>query len=365
MSFLYRINQESVANSIPSKEGELLEREIEELLQKNNELVLGEKILYIGRQIKTSTGKILDLLAIDQLGRLIVIELKRGYAPRDIVAQVIDYSSWLSKLSEREIENLAKNYFDKNNAPYRKLDDAFTSYFGHEPEIRLGEEIVNVLFAQEFPPDLINQMEYLRKQGLGIKCIRFDLFGINAEEKFLLVHKMFEDKEERKSSTEPISRVPTTQNQNYRPLLAQVTKVLGEKYNDWASALGDGLWHPFKTWRARDRSETWSYIDWNFDGGKLGLGCGIVAEESSENDSLFVSLWIRKESNLLSKNFRHSSIRTILVKQFGYYDGLEDDDDTYYQKECKIDMLNVDTISKIAIEEIEKIKPLIEKILTK
>jgi len=364
MSFLYRINQESVANSIPCKEGEILEKEIEDLLQKNSELVLGEKILYIGRQLKTAAGKILDLLAIDQLGRLIVIELKRGYAPRDIVAQVIDYSSWLSKLSEREIENLAKNYFDKNNSSYRNLHDAFTNYFGREPGIRLGEKIINVLFAQEFQPNLIDEMEYLRKQGLGIECIRFDLFGISEDEKFLLVHKMFTDEEDTNISTETVQRVPSTQEHINKHIISQLSDILADRYIDWASSLGDSIKHTFKMYKSRDGSIICSYIKWNYGDGILGLSCGFYIKESHQKEDLYVSIWVEKKSDSLANRFLNPSLRLTLVNQLGYLDELEDKQPAY-TKYIAINVLNIDTISKVAIEEIDLIKPLIEKILAK
>lgn len=365
MSFLYRINRELVANTIHCKEGEVLEKEIEELLHKNSELVLGEKILYIGRQLKTATGKIIDLLAVDPSGQLIVIELKRGYAPRDILAQVLEYSSWLRKLSEREIENIAKNYFDKNNIPYRNLIDAFTKFFQHEPEVRIGDEIVNVLFAQEFPPDLINSTEYLRDKGLNIECMRFDLFGIDEEEKFLLVQKLFVDGEDRKITTKPVQLIASTQKQNHRRLISQLTGILVERYNNWASLLGDGLKHPISIWQSRDGSATCSLIKWNYDSGILLLECGIYIKESDKAVIHYVSLSIQRKSTLLLKKFKNSSVRSILVNECGFVETLEENELPYYTKDLKIDALNIDTISKVTIKEIEQIKPVIEKILSK
>ncbi len=364
MSFLYRINKDSVANSIACKEGDILEREIEELLHKNNELILGEKILYIGRQLKTATGKILDLLAIDSFRRLIVIELKRGYAPREILAQILEYSSWLRKLSEREIENIAKNYFEKYNIQYRNLSEAFTQFFGQEPEIRFDNEIVNVLFAQEFPPDLLNSMEYLRDTGLDIECIRFDLFGTTAEEQFLLVHKMFADEEDIKIKTEPVNRTATTQRQNLRKLTSQLTIILGEKYNSWAESLGDGLKHPFYTWQRKGGIDTCSGIQWILDRGILTLEFGIYYDEASQKMVIYSSLWILGRSTLLKENFYEASVQSILVNKLGYNKSTEDDD-IWYFKDFGITELNINTISKLSIEEIERLKPLIEKILSR
>ena len=56
-------------------------------------------LLLIGRQVLTSFGGRLDLLGITQGGDLVLLELKRNKTPRDAVAQLLDYASWLSELT--------------------------------------------------------------------------------------------------------------------------------------------------------------------------------------------------------------------------------------------------------------------------
>ena len=51
----------------------------------------------VGRQTPAGGGA-LDLLGVDEDGRLVVFELKRGTLTRDAVAQVIDYCSYLESL---------------------------------------------------------------------------------------------------------------------------------------------------------------------------------------------------------------------------------------------------------------------------
>ncbi len=55
--------------------------------------LLGDRLLVIGRQVRTPHGKLIDLLAIDAEGNLHVLELKREKTPRDVVAQVLDPGS--------------------------------------------------------------------------------------------------------------------------------------------------------------------------------------------------------------------------------------------------------------------------------
>jgi len=60
---------------------------------------------------------------------LIIIGLKKGIAPREMMAQILDYSSWLIKLSERQLEEIARSYFKKHNIPFKSLLGGFEKTF--------------------------------------------------------------------------------------------------------------------------------------------------------------------------------------------------------------------------------------------
>jgi RecB family endonuclease NucS len=74
------------------------ESRLEDLLEEDPNL-LGRNVLMIGRQIQTSSGNFIDLLGIDVDGDLHVIELKRDRTPRDVLAQALDYASWVRELT--------------------------------------------------------------------------------------------------------------------------------------------------------------------------------------------------------------------------------------------------------------------------
>lgn len=80
------------------------ERDLEDLLAQDPAL-LGEALLVIGRQVHTPHGKFIDLLALDAEGTVHVLELKKDRTPRDVVAQVLDYGSWVSTLSRDDAIN--------------------------------------------------------------------------------------------------------------------------------------------------------------------------------------------------------------------------------------------------------------------
>ncbi len=72
--------------------------------------ILDPGLLVIGRQVRTDHGGVIDLLCLDSAGDCVVVELKKGQTPREVVAQVLDYASWVQGLSPKKIEEIANGY---------------------------------------------------------------------------------------------------------------------------------------------------------------------------------------------------------------------------------------------------------------
>lgn len=86
--------------------------------------LLGLDAMVIGRQVPTDHGKFNDLLALDASGAIIIIELKKDRTPREIVAQVLDYASWVRTLTTPQIYERAERYLQT------RLVTAFREKFG-------------------------------------------------------------------------------------------------------------------------------------------------------------------------------------------------------------------------------------------
>ncbi|MDE2687489.1 MAG: endonuclease NucS [Chloroflexota bacterium] len=89
---------------------------LESILTANPDM-LEEGLQLVGRQTSTAGGP-LDLLGVDNYGRLVVFELKRGTLTREAVAQVLDYASSLDSmdldsLTEHITERSGKNGIEK------------------------------------------------------------------------------------------------------------------------------------------------------------------------------------------------------------------------------------------------------------
>ena len=86
-----------------------IESRLEDILDKDISIA-SPNWLVIGRQVRTEHGQFVDLLAIDRDANLVVLELKRDKTYRDIVAQVLDYGSWVRNLKDDQIAQIFDEY---------------------------------------------------------------------------------------------------------------------------------------------------------------------------------------------------------------------------------------------------------------
>lgn len=116
--------------------------------------ILGFDLLIIDRQIRTDLNRPLDLLGIDEDGRLHVVELKRGRTPRDVVAQALEYGSWVSEQTFEDVERLFERHQEG------RLEAAFAEHFGRPLE-GLHEEHQILIVASEMDPTTERITRYL------------------------------------------------------------------------------------------------------------------------------------------------------------------------------------------------------------
>lgn len=129
--------------------------------------MLGTPLLVIGRQVHTPYNKFIDLLAIDAEGHLHVLELKRDRTPRDVVAQVLDYGSWVTGLSRDEVIAMANDHLE---VPF---EAAFEDTFGEAPPDELNGELHLTVVASDLDASSERIVAYLRDFGVPINAVFF------------------------------------------------------------------------------------------------------------------------------------------------------------------------------------------------
>lgn len=153
-----------------------LESRLEDWIAKDPN-ILGLDLLIIGRQVHTESGGKIDLLAIDQSGNVIVLELKRDKTPRDIVAQVLDYASWVKDWTPKHLDQIAKGYLNES------LDVAFSERFNADLPESLNVSHSMVIIASELDESSERIIQYLVDQyGMNINAIFFNFFTDDGRE---------------------------------------------------------------------------------------------------------------------------------------------------------------------------------------
>lgn len=144
--------------------------------------ILGEnlELMVIGGKVVTSYGSEMDILAIDMQGNLYVIELKRGRTSRDVVGQVLDYATWVSKLTFKDLDEKFTR-FQRRRYPDRPLmsfEEAFKAHF----QVNTLPEVINlnhrlIVVASELDASSERIVEYLAQQfGVPINAVFFSYF---------------------------------------------------------------------------------------------------------------------------------------------------------------------------------------------
>ncbi len=133
--------------------------------------LLGLDILVIGREVPTGGGGRIDILAIDREGNLYIVELKRDRTPRDVVAQVLDYASWITDLSTREVHEIASNKLGK------PLRDAYKERFETSLPEQLNSSHNMLIVASKFDASSERIVKYLANEhGVSINSTFFTVF---------------------------------------------------------------------------------------------------------------------------------------------------------------------------------------------
>lgn len=157
------------------------ENELEDILDKKID-ILNPNWLIIGRQVITDFNKRIDLLGIDNNGDLVIIELKKNKTTRDVVAQGLDYASWVKKLSTVEIETIYKNYQLKyqNSREVLSLSSGLNKKYNieyQEDEINKSHQIIIV--ASELDNHTERIVDYLSDSTIPINIVFFKIININ------------------------------------------------------------------------------------------------------------------------------------------------------------------------------------------
>ncbi len=255
-----------------------LEERLESLLARDI-TIASPHWMVIGRQVPTPWGKLIDLLCIDTEGKLIVLELKRDKTEREIVAQTLDYGSYVKTIQPDEVRRIFAKYQKDHaaNLPAKTIEEAFGAHFSGQPipdEFNGSHELVIVASSLDAATERI--VQYLAEEyDVRINAVFFRVFRDGERE--YLTRAWLRESDATDASTSPA------------PAVRERVEFNGEFYVNfgkgdhrrWEDARKFGFvsaGHGPKYRDAIQRLEPGNRIWVNVPGGTGYVGVGIVEE---------------------------------------------------------------------------------------
>lgn len=162
------------------------EIDLEDLLENNPEYFFeNEKILVIGRQVSTNLRSFIDILGVDTNGNSVVIELKRERTPRETLAQILEYASFVENLDYNSLDEIFSNYIDEEIPLETYHAEFFSDSLQEKSSISWNKKNRMIIIAQEITPDIKQTTIFLRKKGIDIFCLEFKYFVNDNNDKII------------------------------------------------------------------------------------------------------------------------------------------------------------------------------------
>jgi len=216
-----------------------LEAQLEDWLEEDIS-VLSDDLMIVGRQVSTDFGGQIDLLCIDPAGDLVVVELKRDKTPREVVAQGLDYASWVVDLSSDDVREQADHYLDEDDT----LESAFREAFDAPLPDVINEGHRILIVGAEIDAQSERIIEYLSDEhGLGINAVTFQYF--EDEEAGRILSRVFAIAPEQ---VQVRARRKGTSKRTLPPAVKEMEQRAEQQgVADWYRSIVSGLETEFKT----------------------------------------------------------------------------------------------------------------------
>lgn len=192
-------------------------------------------VIWIGRQSPSSVGeccKYPDLLGIDSSGDLVIVELKKGKTPREVVAQILEYASWGAFLDYEALDEIAQAYYRQKDPKLEKnllqmFQEAFFPDSEEDTQVEFNRGQKLFIMAEEVTPTIRQVASYLRSHcNLNIYCIEFEVLKSKQGEFFISTEKIVG----LETMTKPKQGVKTVLKWNERIKVKDVITTAIQKY---------------------------------------------------------------------------------------------------------------------------------------
>jgi hypothetical protein len=153
----------------------LLESDIERWLADLPSLLLpNEQLLVIARSVAGES--MADILALDALGRLVIVEIKRDWSDRATVGQLLEYAARLRSISFDELQSYARRFRNDPNYNLYASYQAFAEASKFQKE-ELGRAHRVFIVAPDSDATLRSIVDWLKSYKVPIEFVPFSVYA--------------------------------------------------------------------------------------------------------------------------------------------------------------------------------------------
>jgi len=142
--------------------------------------ILSDQLAVIGSQVVTAFGQKIDILAINSIGEVVIIELKRDKTYREVISQALDYATWVKDLSYDELNSIFLSYrMKQGKTEYEDLGEYFSNRFDQESEdIEFNSDHKMIIVGSEIDDSTKRIIDYLSNEpySVNINAVNFNYF---------------------------------------------------------------------------------------------------------------------------------------------------------------------------------------------
>lgn len=147
--------------------------------------IISPNLVIIGTQVLTAYKKKIDILAMNPSGDLVIIELKRNKTYREVIAQGLDYATWVKDLDYEDLNLILQKH---NQKDYSEIADLYTEAFDKDAEeIEFNSDHKILIVGSEIDDSTKRIIEYLSNEpySVNINALNFNYFKDKAGQEFI------------------------------------------------------------------------------------------------------------------------------------------------------------------------------------
>jgi len=198
----------------------------------DNPKMLGENLLIIQKEFDgfPDTNERLDLLALDENGKIVVIENKLDDSGKDVVWQSLKYVSYCATLTKAEICEIYQRYLGTSMVASEKISEFYDEQDFENIKLNpAGSDQRIILVAANFRKEVTSTVLWLRDHGIDITCIKVTPYKYE--------EKLFLDVEQILPMQDVDNYRITLKKQEEAIVYKEEASRLKSRYNFWVRAL--------------------------------------------------------------------------------------------------------------------------------